>query len=434
MSKASQRSAATFGVLRIPDMRRVWLSQALSEVGDWAARLALAILVLDQSGSALWSAATLAVSYLPYLFSPILTPLAQRWSLRRLMIGTDLIRMALFALIALPLPTWSLLVLAFSAGIATPPFEAARVAIVPEAADEERLGDAIALTNITFQVAQVLGFSLAGVLLFTIGPVPALLFNAATFGLSALVLVGMKAGSERPDPEPPLTKTRRAFTAAIRNVILRRVITLVLLLAMADAAVNALLPVFVRSNDYSPLLLTALAVAAPLVGAVSGTVVPREGANLYLLRISAWLTVIGGTGAATLLLLIGSGATWRGALVAIMAIIAFGVTIAADIPTMTAAMRLVDDELRASLVAVVQPGLMGIQAVGALAAGAVALSVSATTTMAGALVIPVAYGLWVLIRKVPEPLTIDLTEPSTTVVLPHDSKAERPATSRDQLP
>ena len=71
MSSTRRRFVATFGVLRIPDVRRLWISQSLSEVGDWAARLALAVLVYDKSGSALWSAATLAVSYLPYLLSAL---------------------------------------------------------------------------------------------------------------------------------------------------------------------------------------------------------------------------------------------------------------------------------------------------------------------------------------------------------------------------
>ncbi|HVQ86727.1 MAG TPA: hypothetical protein VMT88_00965, partial [Actinomycetes bacterium] len=56
-------------------------------------------------------------------------------------------------------------------------------------------------------------------------------------------LVGVRAGRQRPEPEPPLEKSRRALTAATRNPLLRRVLSLVLLLAFADAAVNALLPV-----------------------------------------------------------------------------------------------------------------------------------------------------------------------------------------------
>ena len=50
MNQARQRFVASFSVLRIRDMRRVWGSQVLSEVGDWAARFALAVLVFDRSG------------------------------------------------------------------------------------------------------------------------------------------------------------------------------------------------------------------------------------------------------------------------------------------------------------------------------------------------------------------------------------------------
>ena len=86
------------------------------------------------------------MTYLPYLLSPVITPIAQRYSLRRMMIGSDIMRMLLFALIALPMPTWALLVLAFVAGLATPPFEAARTAIIPEAAGEERMAVRVQVT------------------------------------------------------------------------------------------------------------------------------------------------------------------------------------------------------------------------------------------------------------------------------------------------
>lgn len=411
---ARSRFTATFSVLRVRDVRLLWTSQALSEIGDWGARLALAVLVYDRSDSALLSAATLAVSYLPYLLSPILTPLAQRWSLRTMMIGADVLRMSVFALIALPLPTWALLALAFASALATPPFEAARVAVTPEAAGDQRMPDAIALTNITFQVAQVVGFASAGFLMFLVGPEPAILLNAATFGLSALLLVGMRAGRHRPEPEPPMEKPRRALRAITGTTLLRRIVILVLVLAFSDAAVNAMLPVFVRTNGYSELLLSALVITAPMVGAVSGSIVPREGANHYLLRISALLTLTAGGGAAVLFALIGLGSTWQGAVIAGVAITAYGVTIAADIPTMTAAMRSVDDDLRASLVAVVQPALMGIQAVGALMAGAIALMLPASVTMALSLVPPVGYSAWVLLRTKRSATVIDLTGTDTT--------------------
>ena len=87
MQRARQRFVAAFSVLRIRDMRRVWASQVLSEVGDWAARFALAVLVYDRSGSPFLTAATLAVTYLPYLLSPVITPIAQRYSLRGMILN-----------------------------------------------------------------------------------------------------------------------------------------------------------------------------------------------------------------------------------------------------------------------------------------------------------------------------------------------------------
>ena len=399
MATARERIRALGSVLTIADVRRLWVSQVLSEVGDWAARLALAVLVFDRSGSALLSAATLAVSYLPYLISPVLTGWAQRFSLRRLMIGADLMRGSLFALLILPLPVWTLLVLAFVAALATPPFEAARVGVTPDAAGEDRLPDALALSTITFQTAQVVGFGISGVLMALVGPQPALILNAATFFASAVVLFGMRAGRNRPEPEHAMTRVREAASAALRRPLLRRVIVLTLLVAFADAAVNALLPVFVRTNGYSPLVLTALAATAPLVGAVSGSVAPREGENARLVRVAAWLIVGGGGVAAVLFALTGVvTSTTAGIVVAVLAVAAFGATIAADIPAITVAMRSVDDELRAPLIAVVQPGLMGIQALGAVVAGAVALVLEPALVMSLALVVAVVYGVVVLAR------------------------------------
>ena len=410
MANARERVHALLFVLTVPDVRRLWVSQVLSEVGDWAARLALAVLVFDRSGSALLSAATLAVSYLPYLLSPVLTGWAQRFTLRRLMIGADLMRGSLFVLLVLPLPVWSLLVLAFVAALATPPFEAARVGVTPEAAGEDRLPDALALSTITFQTAQVVGFGVSGVLMALVGPQPALILNAATFFASAVVIFGLRAGRNRPEPEHAMTRVREAASAAVRRPLLRRVIVLTLLVAFADAAVNALLPVFVRTNGYSPLVLTALAATAPLVGAVSGSVAPREGDNARLVRVAAWLIVGGGGVAAVLFALTGVPSnTAVGIVIAVLAVAAFGATIAADIPAITVAMRSVDNELRASLVAVVQPGLMGIQALGAVVAGAVALVLQPSWVMSLALVVAVGYGVVVLVRPA---RVIDLREPS----------------------
>ncbi|HSO05206.1 MAG TPA: hypothetical protein VLQ92_12040, partial [Candidatus Limnocylindrales bacterium] len=55
------------GVWRNSAFRRIWFGQVVSEVGDWAARLAMSILVFSATGSALQSALVFSVSLLPAL-------------------------------------------------------------------------------------------------------------------------------------------------------------------------------------------------------------------------------------------------------------------------------------------------------------------------------------------------------------------------------
>ena len=427
MSRARERFVAAFSVLAIRDMRRVWASQVLSEVGDWAARFALAILVYDRSGSAFLTAAVLAVTYVPYLLSPIITPIAQRYSLRRMMIASDVLRMALFTLIAMPLPVWSLLLLAFAAGLATPPFEAARTAIIPEAAGEARMADGYALSSVTFQTAQALGLAVGGTLLFLIGAQAALILNAASFGVSAVLLYRIKAGRQPPPPEPPTTRTRNAFTLMARRGLLRQMLTFFLLLALADAAISALLPVWLRSSGVNPILMATLIAIAPLIGAFSGAIVPREGSPIRLMRISCTVTILAASPAAVLFALAGKSSMV--VLLTLAAVIAYGVTIAADVPTMTGSMMIVPEHLRAPFVSIVQPGLMGVQAAGALGAGVLASLLPTTSTMAIALIVPVAYSSWALLRTLP-PAEIDLR---TGVPSELDSTPESESASRNSV-
>jgi MFS family permease len=68
VSTAGRTSAGLRGgVWRNSAFLRIWGAQAVSEVGDWAARLAMSILVFRATGSALQSALVFSVSLLPAL-------------------------------------------------------------------------------------------------------------------------------------------------------------------------------------------------------------------------------------------------------------------------------------------------------------------------------------------------------------------------------
>ncbi|MBO4164949.1 MULTISPECIES: MFS transporter [Micromonospora] len=187
------------------EFRAVFTASILSWVGDYVAKAAVTVLVYQESRSVALSAAAFAVSYLPWLVGgPLLAALAERYRHRQVMVTCDVIRMVLTALIVLPgLPVWAILALLFAATLANPPGQAARSALLPAILTGDRLVLGLSLNASAGQAAQVVGY-LAGAAVAAVSPTAALLLNAATFGLSALIVqFGVR------DREPALSAAHR---------------------------------------------------------------------------------------------------------------------------------------------------------------------------------------------------------------------------------
>ncbi len=181
---------ATFGeVFRIGEFRALWIAQILSVAGDQLARVAITLLVFDQTGSALLAAVAFAASVVPtFAGGLLLSGLADRWPRRQVMIGCDLSRAVLVGLMALPgMPLGVRVGLLVLVTLISAPFTSARAALYPDilAGDRYVLGTAVTLT--TLQFAQVLGFAAGGAAVAFFGVRAALLADAATFILSALI-------------------------------------------------------------------------------------------------------------------------------------------------------------------------------------------------------------------------------------------------------
>ena len=181
-------------VLAVREFRGMVLAQVASEAGDQIARVALALLVLDQSGSPLLAAASFAISFLPSLFGgPLLGPLADRFSRRGLMLAADLgraVTVALIALIALPgVPVAALFVLLFIAELFTPLFDAARVASIPDVLGSPAYVNAgLGLSRALNLVNQAVGLVLGGLVVQLLGSRVALMLDAFSFVVSYVIL------------------------------------------------------------------------------------------------------------------------------------------------------------------------------------------------------------------------------------------------------
>jgi MFS family permease len=225
---------ATFrDVFASGEFRALFTASLCSWVGDYLAKAAVTALVFHQTGSITASAATFAISFLPWLAGgPVLAAIAERYPQRTVMIVSDLARAVLIALVALPhLPIAAMLVLLFCTSLLNPPFEASRSAVLPRILPGERYVLALSVQNSAGQGAQLIGY-FAGSAVAAFSPRLALLIDAGTFLFSAF-LIGLRvharpAALAREKRTHLLRETAAGFRVVFGTPTLRAIAILVL--------------------------------------------------------------------------------------------------------------------------------------------------------------------------------------------------------------
>ena len=285
--------------LRRPLFRRLAASYAINELGDWMGIIALSVLVFDHTESALATAALfLGTRFLPALFAPILVTHAEkpppRYALPTIYCGEA----AAFACLALFVNDFSLapvIVLAAIDGalaLAGRALTRAVVATALEPSGELRAGNA--LLNVAFTGGAAIGPALAGLVVAGFGVQSALLLDAVSFYVIAMIL--FTAGSmPHAEPEPGRMRERvRAGVTYIRQrVILRRVLVAQGLAFVFFAAVLPVEVVYVKETLGSNDTGYGLMLASWGVGMVLGSLLfaRLRQASLGLLLLFSTLAV-----------------------------------------------------------------------------------------------------------------------------------------------
>jgi MFS family permease len=185
-------------------------------MGNQVTRLALPFQVYTLTHSTLAIAALTFAQLVPILaFALAAGSLADAIDRRRLLLLTQTgLLLCSLALVGLalsgnpPLPV--LFAVAFvSAGLSAVD-QPARGSSVPRLVPPERLPAALALNQLNFQTASIVGPAVGGILIATVGLVGAYLVDVATFFASFVALLAMR-------PLPPLGQTMRPGLRAIRE-------------------------------------------------------------------------------------------------------------------------------------------------------------------------------------------------------------------------
>jgi MFS family permease len=274
-------------VFAVGEFRALWLAQLLSVAGDQLARVAMTVLVFDRTHSALWTALTYAVTFLPWVIGGLaLSGLADRLPRRQVMVACDLARMVLVCLMALvsleaapDVALWIMVALLFVVTLLDSPFKSARSAIMPDVLTGERYVLGTAVTQTTLQVGMVSGFALGGIVVAGLGVRPALLVDAATFAASAvLVRFWVRPRPTAAHPPPAGRSPFAEIAAGVRLVFGDRTLRTLMLLGwlVAFYVVPMGLAAPYAAGFHAPLpvpISTGLVFAAGPFGTALGAIV-----------------------------------------------------------------------------------------------------------------------------------------------------------------
>jgi MFS family permease len=284
-----------------------WLAGTISLFGDRLHQIALAVMVLALTGSALQTGLVFLAATLPnLLLGPVAGTFVDRWDQKRVMIASDLVRAGLVLVIPFAVEVDVRLVypLVFAITTVSLFFRPAKAAVLPRIVQRDDLIAANGAVWTGETLADIAGYPLAGVFVAFLGADLALAFwvDAVTYVASAILLVGMVVPPVARELVPRVGGAIAAFAAELRDGwrFLRHETTLfqnTLVSILAQLSIGATLALTVVYAERSlagdvipyPESYAVLEAAIGLGNLVGGFVVGAIGARLR----KGWLIVIG---------------------------------------------------------------------------------------------------------------------------------------------
>ena len=218
----------TFHALGIRNYLIYAAGGVVSNTGTWMQRVAQDWLVLQLTGSAAALGITTGLQFLPMLlFSLWGGVVAERFPKRRVLICTQAFSATTAAVLGVlvltgTVATWHVFLLAFLLGVGTSVDGPARHSFVIEMVGREQVPNVVGLNSASFNVARIIGPSVAGLLIVAFGDNtgPVFLLNAASF--AAVIFALTRMNPDELHPAPILERGPGQLREGVRYVLARR--------------------------------------------------------------------------------------------------------------------------------------------------------------------------------------------------------------------
>ncbi len=258
--------------------QQLFWAHALSLIGSGLTSLALGLLAHELVGASASTVLgfTLMIRIIVIvLCSPWAGKLADRFGARQVMVFSDILRVAVMVGFFFADSVWQIYALAvvlnFGSAIFTPIYRA----VIPGVVSEEQYPKALAVGSIAYDTANILGPSLAALVISLVGFRGNFIVDGLTFLGSAALLIGLPrlasevAGQAKKAP----TSVRHGLTAMIRRAPLLQSVLLALQTSIGGAFVIVATVDFVKNDLRLSDSAYAWVMAAFGIGSVAGAMI-----------------------------------------------------------------------------------------------------------------------------------------------------------------
>ena len=374
-----------FRALKHRNYRLFFGGQSISLVGTWMQQVALSWLVYRMTNSPFLLGIVGFIGQIPtFLFSPFAGVFADRHNRRNMLVVTQALSLVqamvlAFLILTKNIHVWQIILLSGLLGIINSFDIPIRQSFTVEMVENrEDLANAIALNSSMVNAARLIGPSIAGILIASVGEGMCFLLNAISYipVIISLLLMKVTKKDVRSQTRDIFLELKEGVSYAFNFSPIKHILLLLALVSLMGVPYQVLMPVFAKDIFHGGAHTLGFLVAMSGIGALIGAIyLAARKSVLGLGRIIAYSAAFFGVGIIIFSL---SRQLWLSMLLLLLC--GFGMMIqmaSSNIVLQT----IVDEDKRGRVMSFYTMSFMGMSPFGCLLAGSLASKIGATNTL-----------------------------------------------------
>jgi len=260
----------------------LWGARSFSRFGDSLEMLALLYLVYDLTGSGLAMGSLMLFSVLPNaIISPFAGVLADKYDKKKIMFLGEMVRGIAIAIIPILMITetihlWHIYLISVLVSIAESFFEPAAGTTFVLVVGREDMPLFNSVVTISNHIMRVLGFSLSGIIMATIGKEIIFVVDAVTFLASGVIALMVKIPDMKKEKSEEVSDFKKellsGFTYVLENKVIMSIIVVIIFIQFFQTPLDTYIPLIIEKVLLVPTVWSGYFATATIIGAIIGNV------------------------------------------------------------------------------------------------------------------------------------------------------------------